>query len=105
MVPEEGFTSYHFSHCSDKEIEAYVSSDQAACLRSIQEPNGPVISPEYKVKPLTLDEQCKLLRGEEAYATFRDCHQGACWLDGNPQIFYVVENLECDSGNGVIQSV
>lgn len=56
MVTKAGYTGNYFSSCSDRAIEAYVSSDLAACLRSLQEPNGPVISQDYKVRPLKIDE-------------------------------------------------
>lgn len=101
MSGMRGYPGYYFSDCSDREIKAYVTSDQAECLVSIDEPNGPVISQDFAFEAFSRQEQCVLKRGEGAIYDFGDCLQARCWLGNGYTMFTPMDNTECMNGQGV----
>jgi len=59
---------HYFSGCSDKTISTYVLSEEASCLRKIDNNDEPVINGRYAtpIAP-SRDELCKTKNGPESF--------------------------------------
>src|SRR5436190_494713 len=103
MSGNSGLRRFFFSKCSDHSIKAYVTSDQANCLRKINEHAQPVIRPDFEsVLAPTLDEQSRALLSNPA-AVVEMGHNGLCtpvhcWLGSHYWNMAPMENTPCSKG-------
>jgi len=99
---------WFFSTCSDRTIGEFVSSNEASCLRRLDENGSPAINPDFSsVLAPTMEEQCKRrLKNPNAFVPEEDkgnCKVMKCWAPRDEGGWWIwslppVDNTICKNG-------